>query len=394
MSLPRDLKVDDPRPRHRQDQRAPTRNGGAEADGQDGRAAARHPDQPRRQRQLRRLPRARQPARLRLRRRRPPLLQRQRRPAAVAAATRTIDLKPGYQKLCGQDALDYVRFRHDDSDFVRAARQQEFLRQAKEPDRPRQALRRPQGAAARSSARYTQTDIALQRRAILRLLKLALESAKNAAPARSASRRARRDGRLRRRSRPSGSPGDRRARSSNARRSKGRATRRRPQQGATPKKQPSAAKAAAELAAGLIVDKRGRRGPRRRRPRQASCGCRSTTRRSRLARGGYVRRARQPRAPTRSATATSKPLPRLPDRRSTPARSASTTASRARPGRPPPILDNPTETDACAGASTSCYYDGNRLRLVAWQTREGVYWVSNTLCRRSRTGRCSRSPAR
>ena len=27
----------------------------------------------------------------------------------------TIDLKPGYQKLCGQDALDYVRFRHEDS---------------------------------------------------------------------------------------------------------------------------------------------------------------------------------------------------------------------------------------------------------------------------------------
>ena len=42
-----------------------------------------------------------------------------------------IDVPPGYQRLCGQQALDYVRFRHADSDFVRAARQQDFLRQAK-----------------------------------------------------------------------------------------------------------------------------------------------------------------------------------------------------------------------------------------------------------------------
>jgi polyisoprenyl-teichoic acid--peptidoglycan teichoic acid transferase len=42
-----------------------------------------------------------------------------------------IDISAGYQKLCGQQALDYVRYRHTDSDFVRAARQQDFLRQIK-----------------------------------------------------------------------------------------------------------------------------------------------------------------------------------------------------------------------------------------------------------------------
>jgi LCP family protein required for cell wall assembly len=42
-----------------------------------------------------------------------------------------IDIQPGYQKLCGQRALDYVRFRHLDNDIVRAARQQDFLRNAK-----------------------------------------------------------------------------------------------------------------------------------------------------------------------------------------------------------------------------------------------------------------------
>ena len=42
-----------------------------------------------------------------------------------------IDIMPGYQRLCGIDALDYVRYRKDDSDVVRAARQQDFLRAAK-----------------------------------------------------------------------------------------------------------------------------------------------------------------------------------------------------------------------------------------------------------------------
>ncbi|MCW3011168.1 MAG: LytR family transcriptional regulator [Solirubrobacterales bacterium] len=43
-----------------------------------------------------------------------------------------IDVDEGYQRLCGQRALDYVRYRHTDSDFVRAARQQTFLRDAKD----------------------------------------------------------------------------------------------------------------------------------------------------------------------------------------------------------------------------------------------------------------------
>jgi polyisoprenyl-teichoic acid--peptidoglycan teichoic acid transferase len=43
-----------------------------------------------------------------------------------------IDLQPGYQKLCYQNALDYVRYRHTDSDLVRVARQQDFLRSLRE----------------------------------------------------------------------------------------------------------------------------------------------------------------------------------------------------------------------------------------------------------------------
>lgn len=42
-----------------------------------------------------------------------------------------IDLKPGYQRMNGKDALSYVRYRHTDSDFARIARQQAFLSELK-----------------------------------------------------------------------------------------------------------------------------------------------------------------------------------------------------------------------------------------------------------------------
>lgn len=42
----------------------------------------------------------------------------------------SIDIEAGYQRLVGSDALDYVRYRHTDSDLFRGSRQQDFLRQA------------------------------------------------------------------------------------------------------------------------------------------------------------------------------------------------------------------------------------------------------------------------
>src|SRR5688500_7896207 len=43
-----------------------------------------------------------------------------------------IDIQPGYQKVNGQDALDFVRFRHTDNDLYRIARQQLFVQAFKE----------------------------------------------------------------------------------------------------------------------------------------------------------------------------------------------------------------------------------------------------------------------
>jgi LCP family protein required for cell wall assembly len=54
--------------------------------------------------------------------------------AGLAAAEQyaEIDVPAGYQRMCGYNALQYVRYRHDDNDLVRAARQQEFLREARQ----------------------------------------------------------------------------------------------------------------------------------------------------------------------------------------------------------------------------------------------------------------------
>lgn len=43
-----------------------------------------------------------------------------------------INVKPGYQLLCGKRALEYVRYRHTDTDIVRSARQQEFISAARQ----------------------------------------------------------------------------------------------------------------------------------------------------------------------------------------------------------------------------------------------------------------------
>jgi LCP family protein required for cell wall assembly len=51
-----------------------------------------------------------------------------------------INLQPGYQKLCYNNALSYVRFRHYDSDFVRVARQQDFMRALREQVSPEDVL--------------------------------------------------------------------------------------------------------------------------------------------------------------------------------------------------------------------------------------------------------------
>jgi hypothetical protein len=45
----------------------------------------------------------------------------------------------------------------------------------------------------------------------------------------------------------------------------------------------------------------------------------------------------------------------------------------------PPVLDDPTETRKIAGREYELHFAGDRLRLVAWRTPRAAYWISNTL---------------
>jgi LCP family protein required for cell wall assembly len=87
-----------------------------------------------------------------------------------------INLPAGYQQMCGEEALQYARFRHEDSDLVRGIRQQDLLRDAKQQvgvgelvdDRDR---------LIEIFGKYTTSDAALKSRSgLLRLLKLAVFS--------------------------------------------------------------------------------------------------------------------------------------------------------------------------------------------------------------------------
>ena len=88
----------------------------------------------------------------------------------------TIDIEPGYQKLCGRDSLDYVRYRHEDNDIVRGARQQDFLRQLKGQDAVRAKLTTDNsGEILKILGRYTDPDRNfLKKKTLLSLIKLTL----------------------------------------------------------------------------------------------------------------------------------------------------------------------------------------------------------------------------
>ena len=69
----------------------------------------------------------------------------------------SIDIEPGYQKLCGADALAFVRFRHTDNDIVRNARQQDFLRWAKDQYSEADLIAN-QGSLLKLFGEHVQTD--------------------------------------------------------------------------------------------------------------------------------------------------------------------------------------------------------------------------------------------
>jgi polyisoprenyl-teichoic acid--peptidoglycan teichoic acid transferase len=309
-----------------------------------------------------------------------------------------IDVQPGYQRLCGQTALDYVRFRHLDNDIVRADRQQGFLREASAQMSTSRLLHNL-NPLVKAFAKSTSSDANLQTsRGILRLLRLAASSA--------------------------GKP-VRQVRFPHTFVQSGpRAT--------APTPQSPLGVTAAPIGLGDYVTatpeqiqravRRFLHPPavRRAKPAKPAPKKRSGKRRARVSAASYglvtgladakalvrpalrrrfklpfyapawiTRRGRYP-ASTRVA-----PAPRLyslTDRggkrhqayRLVVAENETEGQYYGIQGttwRSPPILDGKHSTHRMAGRTYRVYNDGGRVRLVAWETPRGVYWVSNSLSR-------------
>jgi LCP family protein required for cell wall assembly len=89
---------------------------------------------------------------------------------APNTGTSEINLQPGYQALCGFDALSFARYRHTDNDIVRAARQQAFLREARAKVPPSKLIDE-RDKLLNIFARYTSSDVTNTTQ-LLELLKL------------------------------------------------------------------------------------------------------------------------------------------------------------------------------------------------------------------------------
>ena len=282
----------------------------------------------------------------------------------------TIDLKPGYQKLCGRDSLDFVRYRHTDDDFVRAARQQLFMGQAKDQIGLGKVFG-DRNELLRIFGRYTQTDIARDNDpAILRLIKLAYESSKN--PIHEVKFRGKQVGDYVEISLEDlqttidefldvglGALEDTEevAEEQQARRAK-----------------PKRVSDRKGLARGLVRrTEAGEDHVLTIATRQVSLPVYFPT--AILGRGGYARES--PR------------LYDIYDRNKNRYRAYRIVLAQGENGqyygvqgmtwKAPPILDNPTDEVRMRKRTYRRYFDGRKIRLIAWETPRAVYWVSNTL---------------
>ena len=283
-----------------------------------------------------------------------------------------INVKAGYQKLCGERALEYVRYRHFDNDIVRAARQQDFLRQAKDQIGLSQLVS-DRKQLIKIFGRYTQTDIR-GTGPILTLLKLALDSASQpiqevhvddlgddgsyltASPEnlkKAAEQFTSAEATKGPRAEVKKTDEDKRAEAKQTKQAK------RSNSGAVP--------------TGLLDT--GRQGE----GEAALLGAKLSfpTYYPRYQRVGGVPQTNDTRAY------------KLVDRSGKAYDAYRLVVSAPGVGQyygvqgtswmNPPLLDSPSETRTVDGRKLELFFDGDRLRLVAWRTPRAVYWVSNTL---------------
>jgi LCP family protein required for cell wall assembly len=266
----------------------------------------------------------------------------------------TIDIKPGYQKICDQDALDYVRYRHTDTDIIRAARQQSFLRSLKAQVGVKRIIE-DRRELIKIFGKYTQSDIG-SRKTVLRLLKLVVASANS--PIHQVQFR--------------GKLGESYVTASS--------------------------EAAHRLADEFLgVDETG--APKKKKKKKKAEGPARLVDASGTGKDQALQLVNQglrglevfyPRmlvpgsqfqAPPRAYT--------LRGKRNRKYRAYRIVVSEGEIGqyygvqgttwRSPPILAGPREIREVGARKVLIYYDSDRVRLVAWRTKQGTYWISNTL---------------
>ena len=333
-----------------------------------------------------------------------------------------INIEAGYQRMCGYNALQYVRYRHDDNDLVRSARQQDFLREARRQLPPTKIFN-DINSLTQIVTKYTSSDPTLQD--FPTLLSLAKSLPRRAAPVTqihfpaiigsptdpyvTAHRTAIQDAVRTFLGESSSAPRGRRAehrRRGEARSGAGRVGRRLLiRQVVAPQRR----------FVRLQRWRRRRREPghvdivvRLHRLDDVGAAVRGETLRSAGRRDGKI----PIHYPTQLIPGSLLTATRTPTGSTVRAR-RSTTAIRSSPRFrwsngygytdyygvsgtdwvDAPILDNPSETQTIDG-EVQLFYDGGRLRLVGWKTNKGAYWVNNTCCSRSTRARCSRSRRR
>jgi LCP family protein required for cell wall assembly len=280
-----------------------------------------------------------------------------------------IDIDPGYQRLCARQALQYVRFRHYDTDLVRSARQQDFLRQMKQQVTYTDLISN-RDRLVRIFGRNTATDRDLRSASeVLRLLKLAVYSA----------------GQPIQEIHFEGEIGPSYVEASNAQ------VKNLVQQFLNVQDSPGPR--------GTAPDERPARKPKRRQRRantqvgvydatgvgedqglqavQAGAGGSLPVfyptlllNSSQFAQPPRVYKLRGPDGKKYGAY-------RMVMRRTN--ANGEYYGIQGTTWKNPPILDKPTGTRTVGGREYQLYFAGDRLRLVAWRTPKAAYWVSNTL---------------
>jgi LCP family protein required for cell wall assembly len=284
-----------------------------------------------------------------------------------------IDVGAGYQKLCGSDALDYVRYRHLDNDLIRAARQQSFLGEAKNQIgvgsvfSDRKELLKIFGSSVRTDIESNSAILSLLRLVALSAAKPIQEVQFPAQDVGDGSGNVEISNRTLHSTVESflAARANKVSRSGSTTKSKssGKAKRKRKRQPASvPSGLVRNRNAAEDIAAQLQV-------------KLSSLPVYYPT--LMTATGSYR---------TTDARAYD-----IVDRTGKRHRAYRIVAYAGRIGqyygiqgtdwRSPPILDDATKRETVEGRKYELFYDGSRIKLVAWRSRRGSYWVSNTLLR-------------